>query len=741
MGSFLHPALLGPFYATVIAAVSVPVLIHLINMLRHRRVEWAAMEFLLLSQKKNRTWIVLKQLLLLLLRMVAMAAIVFMVAQPLLSNRLGELFGSSTTHHIVLVDDSYSMSDRWQDTSAIDEARKAIRRLGQAAAEDVHSQTFTLMRFSQAGRGRQPDLLSVPVNRTDFPGQLDKVLQKLKATHLAVGPGPALRAVTQLLGEGEGQSRIVYLFSDFRTREWDDPTELRGLLKQLSDAGAELHLVHCVDQARPNLTIAELGLAEGVQAAGVPFFMEVAIRNHGAAPARDVPVLLEEDGRARPAISVARVPPGQTVRERFLVHFPTAGPHQLTARLEADAVAADNARYANLDIPAEVPLLVVDGDPAATDARYVSIATAPGGSVRTGLRPQIETPRFVDLKPLDDFRVVNLLNIDRLDRSAVEAVEAFVRAGGGLAFFLGDRTSSKFVNEALYRNGEGCFPCPLDAPAELLVDRLERAPDLAAEDHFIFRVFSEKRSNFAAQVVVERYFGVPAGWKPPADSTVRVLARLRNGAPLTVERKFGEGRVVAMLTTAAPTWNNWARNPSFVVMVQDLQAYLAHRPAGALSRPVGAALELALAPAEYQPQVRFVLPGQTGPTGSATATPAPSGLLTARLDETDTAGYYQALLSRLDGSPETRHFALNVDPAEGDLATMTGERLAERLVGVPYHLEQADRFRYALDELAGYNLGDTILYLLILLLVGEQILAWSASYHPPAARAAKGGAA
>jgi hypothetical protein len=742
MGSFLHPGLLGPAYAAVIAAVSIPVVIHLINMLRHRRVEWAAMEFLLLSQKKNRTWIVLKQLLLLLLRMTAMAAVVFMVAQPLLRNRLGDWFGSSTTHHIVLLDDSYSMSDRWQDTSAIDEAKKAIRRLGEAAAEQVHAQTFTLMRFSQAGRNRQPDLLSEPVNRTDFPGKLDDALQKIRAGQLAVGPAAALRAVSQLLGEGHGEARIVYLMSDFRLREWDDPAELRTLLKQLGDAGADLHLVHCVDQARPNLTIRDLALSEGIQAAGVPFFMEVEVQNFGDAPARDVPVLLEEDGRARPAVTIPRIPPGQSAKERFLVHFPTAGPHQVTARLEADAVAADNARFATLSLPAEVPVLLVDGDPRAIDARYVGIASAPGGAVRTGLRPQIETPRFLDLRSLADFHAINLLNIERLDRSGIEALETFVRAGGGVAVFLGERSRAKFINDELHRDGEGFFPCPVEGPAELLVDRLERAPDVRPEDHFVFRVFSDPGNVFVESVNVERYFAVPRGWKPAPDSTVRVIARLRNDAPLVVEQKFGEGRVVAFLTTAGPAWNNWARNPSFVVMVQDLQAYLARRPAIELSRPVGMPLELSLAAAEFQPEVRLVTPEGGGPGGAVGATAMPDGSLSVSFDEIDAAGYYQAILTRTDGAAQTRHYALNVDPAEGDLATVNGEMLAARLEGIDYRYEQAARFQYSMEMLAGYNLGDSLLYLLLLLLIVEQVLAWSASYHPSAPRAAaKGGAA
>ncbi len=87
MFSVVHASLLWG-----LALLSVPVLIHLINRLRHRRVGWAAMEFLLVSQKRSRTWIMLKQLLLLLLRIGAVAAIVLMLAQP--RNQWAALLGS-----------------------------------------------------------------------------------------------------------------------------------------------------------------------------------------------------------------------------------------------------------------------------------------------------------------------------------------------------------------------------------------------------------------------------------------------------------------------------------------------------------------------------------------------------------------------------------------------------------------------------------------------------------------------
>ena len=150
--------------------VGVPVLIHLINLMRHHRVKWAAMEFLLASQKRHQKSILFKQLLLLLLRMLAIAAIVLMVAQPLVRNQWGALFGGSRTHHIVLLDDSFSMSDHWADTSAFDQAKAVVSRLAAQAGHQDTPQIFTLLRFSRARltRGTQPDMLAEPLD-ANFP--------------------------------------------------------------------------------------------------------------------------------------------------------------------------------------------------------------------------------------------------------------------------------------------------------------------------------------------------------------------------------------------------------------------------------------------------------------------------------------------------------------------------------------------------------------------------------------------
>ncbi len=131
----------------------------------------------------------------------------------------------------------------------------------------------------------------------------------------------------------------------------------------------------------------------------------------------------------------------------------------------------------------------------------------------------------------------------------------------------------------------------------------------------------------------------------------------------------------------------------------------------------------------YQPQVRFAPETGQRPATAANAVVTPQGNLAISLGGADTKGFYEVQLTRTNGNAETRWYAFNVDPTAGDLAALGAEQLAPRLEGVKYQYDQAAAFQSTANEATGYNLGEAILYGLILLLLAEQALAWSASYH------------
>src|SRR5438552_3777900 len=93
------------------ALISSPILIHLINRMRFKRLRWAAMEFLLKSQKRNRRRLIIEQLLLLLLRCLLIALTAFLLAR-FIGFTFATTYSQEANLHVVLIDDSVSMKDK-----------------------------------------------------------------------------------------------------------------------------------------------------------------------------------------------------------------------------------------------------------------------------------------------------------------------------------------------------------------------------------------------------------------------------------------------------------------------------------------------------------------------------------------------------------------------------------------------------------------------------------------------------
>ena len=740
--------------------VAAPIVIHLINLLRHRKVPWAAMEFLLASQKKYRTRVLLKQLLLLLLRVAAVLGIVLALAQPRWTSALGRMLGGAATTHVVLLDDSYSMGDLSQqgrvgDERAFDRGRRVVERIAAELAAASGQQELAIGRFSRftaaTAAGPRADDPSAADAQAGFDRRSEPVTPRLvqqvqddltawEPSASDTGPRAAVAAAGGLLAAGSSTARVLWIVSDFRAKDWRTADETAAALRQLSDSGCEVRLVDCAaadgDGRQPgNLTLDGLEAAGGVPATGVLVPIEVSVRNHSDRVVRDVTVELREDGLARPGARIAEIAAGGVATQRFDARFTSAGPHLVEATIPADALAADNFRALAVDVVERVDVLIIDGDPQggsrAGDAFYVATALAPGAGAPTGLRPRIEPPRSLATLDLDAFACVWVLDVERLDQAEIAALEAFARTGGGVVFFMGPRTRHDFVNRGLYRGGDGLFPVPLAGPVDLLpVGDAAATPDVVVEDHPVVTVLSGQRNPLLDAVRVDRSMAVDRGFVPDAASGLRKLLSLRTGAPLMVEKPYGAGLVVAVLSTAAPTWNNWARgNPSWVVVMLELEGHLARSRQRAESLVVGAALPVRLYTAVDEMDVDFLVPPDGGVVHQTAVAGTGPGTAEAVLPTTRTAGGYTARWRRLDGTEHERIFAVNVATAEGQLERIGRERLDRTLTGVAFRYESADALQPDTSTRAGVPLARPLLLILAALLLLEQVVAFSASYH------------
>ena len=197
-------AFLNPLFFLGGLAVAVPVLLHLIKRENARKIDFPSLMFLRRIQKRTIRYQKLRHLLLLLLRILAFALIVFAFMRPYReqSPAAASMIGGTSSAHVIAIDNSMSMSyqDRWA---------QAKRAAADIVRKSNPGDKFAVLEFSDK-----------TVVQTQLTTDSSAVLRQIGSSK---GPGDrptryiqALRAADKIAqGAGTGK-RVIHLISDFQ---------------------------------------------------------------------------------------------------------------------------------------------------------------------------------------------------------------------------------------------------------------------------------------------------------------------------------------------------------------------------------------------------------------------------------------------------------------------------------------------------------------------------------------------
>src|SRR5260221_1231246 len=122
--TFIHPLLLGG-----LAAVGLPIILHLLMRQKPKHVLFPAFRFLQLRAKTNQRKIRLRHLILLLLRMAVLALICLALSRPRLFSERGSFGQSQLVAAVIVIDTTPSMDYAIAGKSRLDEAKQRAAEL------------------------------------------------------------------------------------------------------------------------------------------------------------------------------------------------------------------------------------------------------------------------------------------------------------------------------------------------------------------------------------------------------------------------------------------------------------------------------------------------------------------------------------------------------------------------------------------------------------------------------------
>ena len=323
--SFLNPILLFG-----LAAVAVPIVIHLLNRRKFQKVVWAAMRFLQASVERNQKRMRIEDLLLLALRCLLLALLALALARPALVSQAGDLFGSSKVTGVILLDNSYSMGMSDGVMTRFEKARRAAGQVIDAMPSGSATALF---------------LVSDIVNEAIPEPTLDlslarKMIREATLTDRATDLFPALSRAIDTLKDLLGARKEIYLITDGQATGWRQLREIQKLLEK-SRAEVRTQIILVGDQEEHNLGVSELRLAGGLSPVNQPLRFEVKVTNYGREEARDTRISLSVDQEpASDEFALGLIPPGATKSVSLFTRLRAEGFHSVTARIPARSAAA-----------------------------------------------------------------------------------------------------------------------------------------------------------------------------------------------------------------------------------------------------------------------------------------------------------------------------------------------------------------------------------------------------------------
>lgn len=536
---------LSPWFLAGMAAVGIPILLHLFARQAAQEVRFSATRFVPAAPvefvKRRRV----TDLLLLLLRCVALVLLALAFARPYFTDA-GTAANTPVT--LVAIDTSLSMSgaDTWRAAQA--EAVKAIDAAPSGAPVAV-------LGFDAAGRVVFP----ASADRGAARRAVEELRPGAGSTSLAAIVPPALEALAERPG-------TLVVVTDRQRSGLGGVTTL--------PAGVDVRFA-VVPAARDNLGVAD------VERAGSD--LEAAIVNGGLTD-RDAEAQLEIDG-AVIARQPASVPASGTVNVRFAGASRERGVAVVRV-VDVGGLAADDARTLVLDRPAGLRvLLVVNANGTDTGGFYVRRALESSPRTQPVDVQELVLPAsaWTGQEAQGDPDVILLLGTRGLGRELRERLASLVQAGTGLLVAVGPDVEAGSLRE--WFGG---------SPA-LRIEQIGEGQETLAfapldVRHAVFSPYSDRSGAFS-RVRFEQAVRIAP------DASTRVLAAFDNGLPALAEYAAGRGRVLLLATDLDARWNQWPVSPTFVPFLRESVGYLAqkrgqaqeflvgHAPAGVGGQP------------------------------------------------------------------------------------------------------------------------------------------------------------
>lgn len=512
---FLYPAFLF-----ALAALAIPVIIHLFNFRRYQKVYFSNVQFLKEIQEQQASRRNLKERLILASRLLAVLFLVLAFARPYLPGNNAANSGKQQAVSI-FVDNSYSMQTLNKEGTLLDEAKRRAKEITSAYSINDRFQLLT-----QDFEGKHQRLLS----RDEFNDAVD-----------AVKISPQSRSLQQiadrqqsLLDEQHGAVRSAYILSDFQKNMADS-----RVIK--TDSAIKYNLVQLKASELPNVAVDSVWMLTAVHRPGESEKIVVKLHNYAGEKAEKIPLKLIINNEQK-ALGAYTIAPRSVQDDTLSFSGLQSGWQRGEIQLQDNPVTFDNQFYFTFNVKQQLPVLVIDGGSENPFLKAV-FGTDPFFAAKT------VTDGNVDYASLGAYPMIVISDVKTISTGLAQQLKAYVNNGGTLTVFPAD--GADLANYKIFLQSVNAA-----WPAELVTgDTKVSAINL---QNAVFKNMFESNPQNPDLPVVKKYYQLSSAVRGES------LMELPGKQPFWLGYNSGKGRVYVSAVPLNDDYSNLQRHALFV---------------------------------------------------------------------------------------------------------------------------------------------------------------------------------
>ena len=652
---------LNPFLLFAALGIALPILAHILNRHQPKRTDWAAMQFLNRNVRVRSRQLRLRDLLLLLLRCLALLFLVFALSRPIWQGGNGSWFSGEARAGVVLaIDSSFSMEHGPEGATRFNRALDQARVIGEQLLPGDPVSIILL--------GGEDEVIAR--NMAFDPDRFEALLQKAKPVPAGIDLDRVPKRLKELLGDMDAPQKEAYFITD--AQGWDWQRASSNFQTALSDLREESQVFFVpVLGAAANLAVTNFELVSGTLRKGTTARYQATVRNCGDEPVSAVEVKCRVEGVQIDTKTIPLINAGSAETVSLFVPFHDSGATRITAEVSGDLLHTDNVRRVVAVVRDRVSVLCVDGSDGSSGRLLRAALLARGDGIEdegylVRSIPWISMPS----EKLEEVDVVILADVPEITPEQAERFSRHVRQGNGLVWFPGDNVKTAVWNDRASKEGISLLPALLGQPKRTAVDVGTGRPlNPSMPNHGITLPLRSLPEDLSSETLFLKCLEVE-----PFPSSFPILSLAGSGAPILLEHSLGRGHVFMFTTSAGTSWNNMAQTPVFPMLMQQIVTYLAGRE---FERPRVVGDSISLSYVEQPDATDAVF---DTPSNQTITVPVREhrNQFVALLENSREAGFYEA---RVSVQAPSIPVAVNVDTSESEVASITPIQLNANLKG------------------------------------------------------------